>query len=437
MPTAPGRLPLLGHLLPLTTRPLPYVTAMRERAPLVRLYFGRRPVYLVTSPPLIRELLVERGSDTDKGSVFDQGKAFLGEGLVTSAGDLHRRQRRVVQPAFHHTRIADYAEHMRRRITSVADGWSPHQRVDLNDAMLRLAFGVITTSMFAVDLPRTVEDHLQRVLPVLIRGALVRALLPPAAGRLPTPGNRRYARAVASTREMINEVLARCEAAPGRRPDLVTVLQEARDPVTGAEMPRRQVADEMLSVMIAGTETTGGSLAWVFHDLASHPDVERKVHAELRAVVGDRPIGYDDVAKLEYTSRVLNESLRLRSIWLSTRRALRPIRLGDLDVPAGTELAFSLYAMHRDPHLFPDPHAYLPDRWLPPESTQRPRGSYIPFLDGNRKCMGDAFAWTEMLMAIATIAARWRLRPVPGQRVREVPVATIRPSRMVMTAEPR
>jgi cytochrome P450 len=193
----------------------------------------------------------------------------------------------------------------------------------------------------------------------------------------------------------------------------------------------------MLSVMIAGTETTGGSLAWVLHDLASHPDVEARVHAELRAVVGDRPIEYDDVAKLEYTSRVLNESLRLRSIWLSTRRALRPIRLGDIDVPTGTELAFSLYAMHRNPQLFPEPHRYDPDRWLPPESSLRPRGSYIPFLDGNRKCMGDTFAWTEMLMAIATIAAHWRLRPVPGQRVREVPVATIRPSRMVMIPEPR
>jgi cytochrome P450 len=436
-PTAPGRLPLLGHLLPLGAVPLRYVPSLRRHGPVVRLYFGRRPVYLLTSPPLIHALLVDHGSDTDKGSIFDHGKTFLGEGLVTSAGELHRRQRRMVQPAFHHSLITGYAEKMRQRVTEAADSWHPHQPIELNDVMMRLAFGAVATTMFSVEIPPGVEEHLRRNLPLLIRGAITRAMLPPLVGRLPVPANRRYAAAAAKTSTIIEQVLAQCDASPDRDTDLVSMLQAARDPTIGTGMSRGQLADELLSIMIAGTETTGGALAWVFHDLARHPEVERGVHEELRAVLGDRPIEYADVAKLEYTGRVLNETLRLRSTWLSTRRALRPFQLGHLAVPAGTELAFSLYAMHRDPHVFAEPGTYRVDRWLPPEAARRERGSFIPFLEGNRKCIGDSFAWTELVVTVATIARRWRLRPAPGPRVREVPVAAPRPSRIRMIPVPR
>jgi cytochrome P450 len=148
-------------------------------------------------------------------------------------------------------------------------------------------------------------------------------------------------------------------------------------------------------------------------------------------------VGPGDIAGLPYTQRVLCETLRLRGPWLSTRRALRPVRLSGVDVPAGTELAFSLYALHRDPRMFDQPDRYDVDRWLPEHAAHRPRGSFIPFLDGNRKCLGDSFAWTEMTVVLATIASRWRLRLAPGCRVREVPVATIRPSRLMMIPEPR
>jgi cytochrome P450 len=436
-PTAPGRLPLLGHLVPLAAMPLRYVPSLHRHGPVVRLYFGRRPVYLLTSPSLIRALLVDHGSDTDKGSIFEHGKAFLGEGLVTSAGELHRRQRRLVQPAFHHSLLAAYAEKMRERVEAAAGSWRAYQPIELNDVMMRLAFGAVTTTMFSVQTPPGVEEHLRRHLPLLVRGAIVRAMLPPLVGHLPLPANRRYRAAAAKTWTIIEEVLDRCEDSPDRDPDLVSMLQQARDPATGAGMSRRQLADELLSIMVAGTETTGAALAWVFHDLAAHPEVERRVHEELRDVIGDRPVEYADVAKLEYTGQVLSETLRLRGTWLSTRRALRPFQLGHLAVAAGTELAFSLYAMHRDPHLYPQPATYRVDRWLPAEAARRERGSFIPFLEGNRKCIGDSFAWTELAVTVATVARRWRLRPEPRRRVREIPVAAPRPSRITMIPEPR
>lgn len=437
VPTAPGRLPLLGHLLPLTVRPLDFVTSLRRRGPVVRVFFGGRPVYLVTSPSLLRELLVTHGSDTDKGSVFAQGKAFLGEGLVTSAGELHRRQRRMIQPAFHRARMPRYGEEMSRRAARLADGLRPFQPVDLDDLMIRYAFDVTAATLFDDGLPPAVGEHLHRVLPLLIRGAILRAMVPPAASRLLPLVDLRYRRAATRTRALVEEALRWWDAAPHRRSGLIGLLREARDPATGARMPHDQLVDEVISIIVAGTETTGVSLSWIFYDLATNPDVERRVHEELRETVGDRPISYSDVAKLEYLSRVVNESLRLRGMWLSTRRALRPIRLGGVHVPAGTELAFSLYALHRDPEVFVDPGSYRVDRWSSAEAETRPRGCFIPFLDGNRKCLGDTFAWTELMLTVATVAARWRLRLVPGQRIRQVPVATVRPSRLTVVPEPR
>jgi cytochrome P450 len=202
-------------------------------------------------------------------------------------------------------------------------------------------------------------------------------------------------------------------------------------------MDQRQLFDELVSIMIAGTETTGGAMAWVFYELAHRPEIGDRVFDEVDRVVGTRAVTAADLANLEYTQRVMCEVLRRRAVWLSTRRALRPVELGGFDVPAGTELAFSLYALHHDPEIYPRPDEFDVDRWLPEVAQTRPRGCFIPFLEGSRKCLGHTFAWTEMATVVATIAARWRLYLSPGLRVREVPLATIRPSRLTMLPVPR
>lgn len=427
--TAPGRVPIFGHLPSLVVRPLSFVCSLRNYGDVVRIYFGDRPVYAVIGPALIRDLVVVHANDCDKGSVFEEGKAFIGEGLITSAGELHRRQRRIIQPAFTHQRVADYVPLMRNAAIELSAGWRPGEPVELGAAMMGVAFRAVTGVIFSGAMDPDAEQRLLRSLKLLIRTSMLRALAPHFVRRLPLPMNRDYPPAVADVHAIIDDLLARCAADPDRRPDLAHLLERST-------MDREQRFDELISIMVAGTETTGGALAWTWYELATRPEVAARVYAEID-LLGERPVTASDVAALEYTERVLSEVLRLRSVWLSTRRALAPIRLGDWAIPAGTELMFSLYALHHDPALYPRPDEFDPDRWLPGVEQARPRGSFIPFLDGNRKCLGDSFAWTEMLVVLATIAGRWRLPLAPGVRVRQVPVATIRPSRMTVLPRPR
>jgi cytochrome P450 len=425
VPTAPGRFLVLGHLKPLLLTPLPFVRSLRRHGGMVRVYFGNRPVYFLTTPGLLRELLVGHGSDFDKGSIFDQGKAFVGEGLITSAGQLHRQQRRLIQPAFSASAVERYIPAMRESALREISRWQDGRPVEILEAMMRVAFGAITAVIFSGDMDPTAEQRLLRHLRLLIRGAMVRALAPRALARVPIRLNRGYPAAVLAVRGIIDQTLAAAQLAGGRRPDLVQALQ-----ATG--MDQQQLKDELVSIMIAGTETTGGAMAWVLYEIAHRPEVGRRVQEEVDRIVADGPITSGDLTQLEYTQRLLSEVLRSRSVWLSTRRALRPVELDGIPVPVGTELAFSLYAIHHDPDLFPRPDEFDVDRWLPEVARRLPRGSFIPFLDGNRKCLGDSFAWLEMLTVVATIAARWNLRLPPRSRVREVPVATIRPSNLRM-----
>jgi cytochrome P450 len=420
---------VLGHLGPLALRPLWFVRSLREQGDLVRIYFGGRPVYVVTSPELIRKLLVEHGTAFDKGSIFDEGKAFLGEGLITSAGELHRRQRRLIQPAFHSSRIAEYVPAMRDAALRVAAQWRPGRPVELDRAMMRAAFGAVTGVMFSGGMPADADDRLQRALRLLVQGAMLRAFAPQLADRLPV--HRRYARGVADVRGIVDELLVRCAATPDRRHDLVRHLQTARGPDAEEGMPAGQLRDELIGIMIAGTETTGGALAWVFYELAHRPDVAARVLDEVERVVGSAAVTAAHLAELSYTHRVLCEVLRRRATWLSTRRALRAVELGAVPIPAGTELAFSLYALHHDPDLYPHPDEFDVDRWLPEVERTRPRGAFMPFLEGNRKCLGHTFAWTELAVVVCTLAPRWRF-VLTSRRVREVPVATIRTSRLTV-----
>jgi cytochrome P450 len=385
-------------------------------------------------------VLVTHGRDFDKGRIFEKGKAFLGEGLITSAGDLHHRQRRLVQPAFHRRMVERYADGMPDLAAQCVRSWRAGEPVPVADTMNRLAFTVVTRSMFGADICPAVAERLHRGLPLLLRASMLRAFTPDLLQRLPTGVNRRYARAAASLRSVVDDLLASHDAAPTERAgqdDLVSMLRSARDSETGPAMSPTQLREEVLNIVIAGTETTGGTLSWVCYELARHPQVEARLHREIDTVLGGRPVCWADVPRLEYTQRVLRETLRLHSMWLSTRRALRPVRVGAVNVPAGTELAFSLYALHRHPRVFPDPDVFDPDRWSPERSARVPRGGYIPFLTGNRQCIGDTFAWTEMVIVIATVAARWQLCLPARPQVREVAGATVRPSSLTMVPIPR
>jgi cytochrome P450 len=223
----------------------------------------------------------------------------------------------------------------------------------------------------------------------------------------------------------------------GEQDDLLSMLLASQDPRTGARMTDEELCDELVTLFVAGTETVSAALAWTFHELARHPEVEARLHAEVDATLGGRPVSAADLPDLRYTRRIAQEVLRLHSVWLLMRRAVAPVELGGVALEPGAEVFFSPYALHRDPRWYPDPNAFDPDRWLPERSAGLPRGAYIPFGAGNRLCVGEGFAWAELAIVIATVASRWRLVPVPGHEVRPRIGTLEEPERLPMTPYPR
>ncbi|MGW0753599.1 cytochrome P450 [Streptomyces sp. NPDC002587] len=436
-PVVPGRLPLLGHALQLWRRPIAFLESLRDHGEVVRLDIGTWPVHVLTSPDHVHAVLVQQAQRFGRGRVFDRLRPMFGNGIVTTDGEFHRKQRRMIQPAFHRSHIAEYTEVMCRQAEAMSASWTAGREVSMVTETRQYALSSVAEMIFSGDLSRPAVAEVHRSLPVVLEGMLLRAVMPKSLDRLPIPLNRRFDTAAARLRQIIDQVIAQYgtaeadRAAQEGRHDLLSLLLSGVDAETGATMSAEQVRDEAIAIMFAGTETSATTLAWIFHELGRHPEVERRVHAEVDAVVGDRPVRPTDLCELTYTNRVFQEALRLHSPLLFTRRALGPVTIGGVSIPAGAEIAYSPYALHRDPALFPDPTVFDPDRWR--EGAERPRDHrYVPFGAGQHKCIGDSFAVAEILTAVATVASRWHLTPAPGVTVREVPAGIPQPSELPM-----
>ncbi|MER7463137.1 cytochrome P450 [Streptomyces sp. NPDC097981] len=440
-PAAPGRLPLLGHALPLWRQPIAFLESLREHGDIVRLDIGTWPVHVLTSPDHVHAVLVQQAQKFGRGRIFDRLRPMFGNGIVTTDGEFHRKQRRMIQPAFHRSHITEYAAVMSRAAEEMTASWTAGREISMVNETRRYALSSVAEMIFSGDLSRPAIAEVHRSLPVVLEGMLLRAVIPKSLDRLPIPLNRRFDAAAARLRRIIDQVIAQYgaegagEAGEGGeegRHDLLSLLLSSVDPETGTTMGAEQVRDEVIAIMFAGTETSATTLAWIFHELGRHPEVEKRLHAEVDAVVGTRPVRPADMAHLPYTNSVFQEALRLHSPLLFTRRALEPLTLGGVSIPAGAELAYSPYALHRDPALFRDPAVFDPDRWQE-DGDERPRAHrYIPFGAGQHKCIGDSFAVAEILTAVATVASRWRLVPAPGVTVRELPAGMPQPSELPM-----
>lgn len=301
--------------------------------------------------------------------------------------------------------------------------------------MVELALRTLVRSLFSGRLPRSVVLDILRSLPIFTRGMVARTVLPAWLCRV-AGIDRRFLAAAARLRSAVDEVVQSERTDGVDRGDLLSLLRSARDPETGAAMSDELIRDELVSIMMAGTETTGATLAWTFHELARHPSVEQRLRAEVRDVLGGRPAGYDDVAALHYTRAVVNEVLRRYALLMLFRRATSPVVVGDVELPAGADVLFSLSDLHLDGDVFSAPDRFDPERWLADRDSLPPRGAFIPFGDGNRRCIGEGYARAEAVIATATILSRWRLVPVSGHSVRRVAAAMPRPNSLPMTVTP-
>jgi cytochrome P450 len=438
--TSPAEVPLVRSVLRLRARPLSFIEAMRDQGGVVLFRTGRWRAYLVNDPALVREMLVRQGHVFGKGGglLNEAIASVLGNGLVTSVGSFHLRQRRLMQPAFREPRIARYAEIMQKVAAAKAASWRSGQLLDGEREMVELAFTIAARSLFSAEATGGMVAEIQQALPIVGDGVARRAYTPVAPlYRMPTPGNRRYRASLDRLNVLIDRIIADYRETAADHGDLLSMLLAARDD-TGEPMGDQQLHDECLTMLLASSDTTARTLSWAFYTLSRRPDVEQRLYAEIDEVLGGRPVSHPDLARLEYLGRFVTETLRLYPpTWLLTRRVTADAELGGHRFPVGAHVFFSPYAVHRDPRYYRDPHRFDPDRWLPERDQARSRDCYLPFGLGARQCIGNSFAVTETAISVATIAGRWRLRPAPGRRVGLRVAVTHYPSPLPLITEPR
>ncbi|GAA3431236.1 cytochrome P450 [Kutzneria kofuensis] len=410
----PGGLPLLGHAVDLLRRPLEFVEQLRDTGSVVRFNLGPRPAYLISTPDLMKELLITKSHCFDKGGpLFKQSKPLLGNGLVGCDREQARRARPLMQPAFHHSRLARYTEVMAQVSQEIADEWVDGSTVDFDALMNVATMDALTRCLFAGVKDTDTAAEVRAVMQVIVNGVGRRAFIPISfVHKLPLPPKLREDAAMRELHRVVDNVIAEYRRGGVDHGDLMSMMMMAQDD-TGTGMTDTQLHDEVRSMMVAGTETSATMLLWMAYALHQHPDIRDRMHEELDLVLAGRRIDYEDMPKLEYTGRVVQEALRMYPVaWLLTRYATTDVELDGVHIPAGADVMFSPYALHMDPRNFDDPRRFDPDRWLPERARSMHRQAFLPFGAGVRKCIGESFAFTEMMIMVATFFGSWNLTPV-------------------------
>ncbi|MEO8561789.1 MAG: cytochrome P450 [bacterium] len=412
-------------------RPLAlFTTIAREHGDVAGFHIASQPIVLLSDPDRIRDVLVTHARTFHKGRGLERAKMLLGEGLLTSEDELHLRQRRLAQPAFHRARIAAYAETMATYAERRAGGWRDGDTLDVSREMAAYTLAVVGKTLFDADIENEAHEIGDALAAAI--AAFNFSVLPfgELLVRLPLPMTIRFRRGRERLDSTIYRLIAERRASGEDRGDLLSMLLLAHDTEgDGSGMSDLQLRDEAMTLLLAGHETTANLLAWAFYLLSRHPDAEARLHTEVDAV-GAESLGADDLARLPYTRAVLAETMRLYPpAWIVGRRAVTEYSLDGHLLPARTIVLMSQWIVHRDPRWWPDAEAFLPERWLPGGSAldpARPKFSYFPFGAGTRVCIGEQFAWLEGTLALATIARRWRLRLAAGAVVVPQPIITLR-----------
>ncbi|MDQ3855212.1 MAG: cytochrome P450 [Chloroflexota bacterium] len=422
-------------------RPTTYLTRLaREHGDVAEFRVTGQRMVLLNHPDYVRDVLVTHHRSFVKGRALERAKELLGEGLLTSEGEFHLRQRRLVQPAFHRQRVAAYGAVMVEHARRLCDRWVDGATLDIAHEMMRLTLGIVAQTLFSADVESEADDVGAALTTILNYFNLMMLPFGDELLRLPIPAAKRLRNARDVLNRTIYAMIEERRRSGEDTGDLLSMQLLARDAeADGGRMTDQQVRDEALTLFLAGHETTANALTWTWYLLSRHPHVEARLHQELDTVLDGQPPTPEQVPALPYARKVLSEAMRLYPpAWVVGRRALVDYPVGSYVVPAGSIVLLSQWVMHRDARYFPDPERFDPERWTPEAQAERPRYSYFPFGAGPRQCIGEGFAWTEGALLLAALAQRWRLRLVPGHPVDVRPVITLRPRHgMRMTLERR
>lgn len=435
----PRNLPVVGNLVAFRTKPLQFLMRIaREFGDLPYFRAANLHIYLLNHPDLVREILVTRQSNFTKSRALQRAKILLGEGLLTSEGQHHLRQRRLVQPAFHRDRLAAYAAVMTDFAVRLRERWKAGATVDVSTEMMQLTLAIVGKTLFSADVESEASEIGEALTTVL---KMFRILLIPFSEyleKLPLPAMRRFEHARKRLDDTIYSLIHQRRASGRDTGDLLSMLLLAQDE-DRSHMTDQQVRDEALTLFLAGHETTANALTWTWYLLSQNPECERRLHQEIDAVLAGRAPEFGDLENLTYTEMVLAEAMRLYPpAWAIGRMAKADFELNGTMIAAGSICIASPYVVQRDPRWFPDPDRFDPERWTPEARDARPKYSYFPFGGGARICIGERFAWMEGVLLIAALAQKWKLTLAPGQRIEPLPLVTLRTRYgMRMRVEPR
>jgi cytochrome P450 len=405
-----------------------YEACARDYGDFVGTRMGPFRVLLVYHPDAIEELLVTRSRDFVKSPGVRLLRPLLGDGLLLSEGDVWLRQRRLIQPAFHRQRVAGYGDVMADFAERHVRDWKAGDVVDVHAEMMTLTQAVVGKTLFDADVSGDAHDAAEaaRVLAEDFGVRLGRARLLPYW--LPIPRNIRSRRAVARLDRVVHRLIAERRAGGEDRGDLLSMLVQAQDADDGTRMTERQLRDEVMTIYMAGHETTAVALSWTWYLLAQHPEADARLAAEVRDVLGGRTPKAADLPRLAYAGMVVTEAMRLYPpAYGLGRQAVEATEIAGHAVARNDILIAPTWVVHRDRRWFDEPEAFRPERWAGDLAQRLPRFAYFPFGGGPRQCIGNAFAQMEAVLVLAAIAQRFRLSLVPGQRITPTPYVTLRP----------
>jgi cytochrome P450 len=425
-----------------------FTRAHAEHGDFVRLRMGPTISLLsLAGPELVKHVLVDHADRYGKPpALMKDLYPLLGNGLFTSDGDFWKRQRRLMQPAFHKERLAALTSTLVDATQQMLARWgarpSASEPLDVASEMMRITLGIVGRALFSTDVSGT-TDRVGQALTLAIsetnRRLLSLGLRAPDF--LPTARNRAFRHAVSTLDAMVLDVISRRRSGQTQGDDLLATLMAAQDADTGERMSDTQLRDEAMTLFLAGHETTAAGLSWMWHLLAQHPEVEARARAEVDTVLGGRAPTAEDIPRLRYVTWLFEEALRLYPpAWVIGRQPVKEDELAGVHIPASARviIVISVYALHRNPRLWPEPERFDPERFSPERSASRPRLAYIPFGAGQRLCIGNQLALMEATVITALVLQRFRLRSLPGHTVEPEPLVTIRPKGgLPMLLEPR
>ncbi|HKS74705.1 MAG TPA: cytochrome P450 [Terriglobales bacterium] len=395
---------------------------VREFGDVVHYKIGPEHILFINDPAYIREILVVQNDNFTKERTVRRTRMLLGDGMITSEGDQHRGQRQVAQPAFHRQRIQRYAATMVEESLWTRDSWRDHQEVDLAQEMMSLTLRIVARTLFSTELGSEVQElvnainQIMRLYNYLVALPAVEILI-----HLRMPGLSRFTAAKRRVDAIVHRMIENHRHRDHRNGDLLDMMLEAPNPADDDAL-----RDQVITIFLAGYETVANALIWTWYLLSQNPAAGEIMFQEIQAVTGNRPPSLEDVPRLRYTEAVFAESMRIYPpAWAMGRQARKDFALGPYYLPAGTTVLISQFVTHRDPQNFEGPLEFRPERFTSGRATF-PKFTYFPFGAGARQCIGEAFAWTEGVLALASIAQKWKLHLVEGQSIKPQALITLR-----------